>query len=67
MKIAMGIVILVALIVAVLVVTDYWQAFLDLFTGGESNILVSSVIFVIVIVAAVAIVLSGAKKAESAG
>lgn len=59
-KIAGGIVVLVALIIAILVVSDYWDRFLELFTGGGT--LVSTIILLVVIGAALAIVLFSGKK-----
>ena len=60
MKIAGGIIVFLILIVAVLVVTDYWSKFLAFFSGGGSW--VSTLIMVAVIVGALAVVLATGKK-----
>ena len=61
-KIPFGIIIGIGLIVAVLVATDYWGIIVDWFKGGNSSSLTSSIIFIGVIIAAIAIVLSGKGK-----
>lgn len=60
MKIAGGIIVFLILIVAVLVVTDYWSKFLAFFSGGGSW--VSTLIMVAVIAGALAVVLATGKK-----
>ena len=63
-KIPFGIIIGIGLIVAVLVATDYWSTIVDLFKGGSSGSLLANIIFIGVIIAAVAIVLSGKKEGK---
>ncbi|MFH1711450.1 MAG: hypothetical protein ABH840_04020 [Nanoarchaeota archaeon] len=60
MKIAGGIIVFLILIVAVLVVTDYWSKFLSFFSGGGSW--VSTLIMVAAIIGALAVVLATGKK-----
>lgn len=60
MKIAGGIVMLIAVIIAVLVVTGYWTKFLGLFTSGDS--VTSTIVMLVVIGGALAIVLATGKK-----
>lgn len=61
MKIAGGIVILIALVIAVLIATSSWNKFVELLTGGSK--ITTSIIFIVIIGAAVAVILSmGGKK-----
>lgn len=59
-KIAGGIIVFLALIIAVLVVTDYWGKILGLFNSGGAT--VSTIVMVIIIGAALAVVLWGNGK-----
>ena len=61
-KIAGGIVVILALVIAVVVVTGYWDPLVNMFSGGSSNSVVSTIIFLVVAGAAVAVVVSMGKK-----
>jgi hypothetical protein len=64
-KITGGIIILIALLVAVLVVTGYWDKLLDLFKAGSSNAAVSSIVLLAIVAGAVAVVLTVKGKSGS--
>lgn len=57
-KITFGILVGLALIIAVLVLTDYWKYVEGLFTGQYSSEILSNIFFVAIIIAAIAIVLA---------
>jgi hypothetical protein len=57
----------VALVIAVLVVTNAWDYLLYLFEGEGGGDLQANVVFIVVIVAGIAAVLFGAKKSGSGG
>jgi hypothetical protein len=59
-KIAGAIIAFIALIVAVLIVTGYWDNFLGLFSGEGKT--ASSVVMIVIVVAAVAAIVFGGKK-----
>ncbi len=59
-KIAGAIIVFIALIVAVLIATDYWDKVLELLTGGSAT--VSTIVMIIIIAAALAVVLWGGGK-----
>lgn len=63
-KIPAGIIIVIALTIAVLVATGYWSTFIGWFTGNNSNAIVTNVVFIGIIIAAIAIVL-GKKSGET--
>ncbi len=62
-QIAIGIVIVIALIIAVLFITDSWGAIADFF--GRSSSFTANLIFVVVIIVAIAIALGFGGKKES--
>lgn len=66
-KIAGGILIFIGLIIAVAVVTGAWDILSGWFTGANSNTIISTVIFLVVIGGAIALVLSTGKKSGSSG
>ena len=59
-KIAGAIIAFIVLVIAVLVVTNYWEKLLDLFSGGGT--VVSSIIMIVIVIAALAVVLVTGKK-----
>lgn len=59
-KIAGAIIVFVALVIAVLIVTGFWDKVLGLFTSGGAT--VSTIVMIIIIAAALAIVLWGGGK-----
>jgi hypothetical protein len=61
-KIAGGIIIAVALIVAVIVVTGAGDVFKSLFTGGSSSFIIETIVFLVIIGGAIAVVLSVKSK-----
>lgn len=63
MKIIFGILIGIALIVTVLVSTGYWDNIINLITTG--NNLLANIVFIAVIIAAFAVVLTGGRRAGS--
>ena len=58
-----GILIGIALIITLLVLTGYWDYIINAFSGGEGSSIAMNIFFILMIIAAVAIVLSGNKKA----
>jgi len=64
-KIALGILVGLALIIAILVFTDYWGYIVNSVFGGEGSDIAKDVFLVLVIVAAVAVVLWSGKGSNS--
>ena len=65
LKITFGILIGIALIIAILAATGYWKTFIDVFTGDSSNTIVTSIIFIAIIGGAMAVVLSSGGEKKS--
>lgn len=63
-KYALGGIFFIALVVAILIITDSWTKVSDFFTGGTVG---TNIIFAIIIIAAVAAVLFGGSKGGSSG
>jgi peptidoglycan/LPS O-acetylase OafA/YrhL len=61
-RIAAGIIITVALIVAVIIVTGAGDTFSKWFSGSNSNTIVGTIVFIVIIGGAMAVVLSSGKK-----
>lgn len=59
-KIAGAIIVFIALIIAVLIVTDYWSRIVDILTNGGT--LTSTIVMIVIIAVALAIVLFSGKK-----
>ena len=64
-KIGVGIVITIAVIIAVLNLTDGWTFIKDLFNGDEGSSLLANIIFIALIIGAVAAVVLGGKSSSS--
>jgi len=62
MRVTFGILIGLVLVVALLVMTGYWEPVIGAIVGGSGNKIAANLFFVIIIVAAIVIVLSGSKK-----
>ena len=58
---AIGIVVIIAVVIAVLIISGYWDDVYNFFTQGELG---SNVIFVILIIAAIVAVVKGGRKSE---
>ncbi|MBU0957329.1 MAG: hypothetical protein KKF56_00815 [Nanoarchaeota archaeon] len=58
LKITFGVLIAIALVIAVLVSTDYWDTVIDVFQGESSGTLITTIIFVAIIGGAIAVVLT---------
>ena len=58
---AIGIVVIIAVVIAVLIISGYWDDVYNFFTQGELG---SNVIFVILIIAAIVAVVKGGGKSE---
>jgi len=67
LKITFGILIGVALIVALLVTTGYWDSFIGAVSGGEGSTIATNLLFVIIIIAAIAIVWGSGKGGGGGG
>lgn len=67
LKITFGIGIGIALIMAVLVATGYWPVLVGWFTGQNSSAIITNVVFVVIIIAAIAIVLGKKSDGGSKG
>ena len=65
MKITFGILVGIVIIIALLVFTGYWSKIIDTFSGESGTGIASNVIFIVIIIAAFAIVLA-TSKAKSA-
>jgi len=61
-KIAGGVVVLVALVIAVLVVTGYWDKLKDSVSG--SNVVLSTIILIAIVAGAMAVVLASGKSKD---
>jgi len=61
LKPAIGIVAIIAVVIAVLIISGYWDDVYNFFTQGELG---SNVIFVILIIAAIVAVVKGGGKSE---
>lgn len=66
-KITLGILVGLALIIAILVFTDYWGYVLDAIFGGEGNQVAKDIFLIIVVIAAVAAVLWSGKNGGGGG
>ncbi len=64
-KIPFGILIGLGLIIAVLVATGYWSVLLGWFSGKNSSAIITNIVFIAIIIAAVAIVLGKKVGGES--
>jgi len=60
-KIALGVIAAIALVVAVVYITNFWTYLTDLFTGKGSALLTNVVFIVIVVAAVIAVVWGGGK------
>lgn len=60
-KIPFGVIIGIAIIAAVLISTGYWNTVVGWFTGNNSNALVTNIIFIAIIIGAIAIVVGKGK------
>jgi hypothetical protein len=61
MKITFGILIGLALLIALLVFTNYWNVVVDAVTGGRGGEIATNILFIAIIIAAIAVVLSTGK------
>jgi len=61
---AFGIVIFIAVAIAVLYFTPAWNYILDMIYGGEGSAIFMNIIFILVVVGAIAAVLSGSKSSS---
>jgi len=64
-RITFGILIGLALIIALLVLTGFWDNVLNALEGGSGSSIAANIFFIAVIIAAIAIVLATGKKASS--
>lgn len=67
MKITFGILVGLALIIALLLFTGYWNVVVAALTGGQGKEIATNIFFIAVIIAAVAIVLATGKKGAGGG
>ena len=56
LKITFGILIALALIIALLVMTGYWDSIVSAFLGGQGSEIASQIFFVVIVIAAIAVV-----------
>ncbi len=61
-KYAFGVVIFIAVAIAVLYFTPAWNYLMDIFSGGEGSAIFMNLIFIAVIIGAIAAVLAGSKS-----
>jgi len=67
LKIAFGILIGIAIVIAVISASGYWGILIGWFTGKNSSSIITNIIFVAIIIAAIAVVVSGKGNSSSSG